>query len=81
VNVPGITVAVGDMVEALRQVAGEATAARVHWAFDPAIDRIVSTWPAAFAPLLGRKLGMRADEDFPAIVRAHIAQQGVAAPR
>jgi nucleoside-diphosphate-sugar epimerase len=81
VNVPGITVAVGDMVEALRQVAGDATAARVHWAFDPAIDRIVSTWPAAFAPMLGQKLGMRADADFTAIVRAHIAQQGGTASR
>lgn len=72
VNVPGITVAVGDMVAALRDVAGEAVAARVKWQFDPAIDRIVSTWPARFAPRLGPSLGMKADGDFAGIVRAYM---------
>ncbi len=73
VNVPGILVAVGDMIAALREVAGAAIADRVKWQFDPAIDRIVSTWPANFAPKLGPSLGMRADADFKSIVRAYIA--------
>jgi len=73
VNVPGMVVAVEDMVAALRRVAGEAVAARVTWQFDPAIDRIVSTWPANFAPTLGPALGMQADSEFEAIVRAYIA--------
>lgn len=73
VNVPGIRVAVGDMVGALRAIAGDAVADRVKWQFDPAIDRIVSTWPANFAPVLGPALGMRADADFAGIVRAYMA--------
>ena len=73
INVPGISVAVGDMVAALREVAGESVAALVRWQHDPAIDRIVSTWPANFAPKLGPALGMRADRDFAGIVRAYIA--------
>ena len=73
VNVPGISVAVGDMVEALRSVAGDAVADRVRWDFDPAIDRIVSTWPARFTADAGRMLGMCADASFEGIVRAHIA--------
>ncbi len=73
VNVPGITVAVGDMVKALGEVAGEDVAARVKWQLDPAIDRIVSTWPASFAPKLGTALGMKADDDFAGIVRAYMA--------
>jgi len=73
INVPGISVAVGDMVAALRRVAGDAVADRVKWEFDPAIDRIVATWPANFAPQLGPALGMRADADFEGIVRAYIA--------
>jgi nucleoside-diphosphate-sugar epimerase len=73
INVPGISVAVGDMVAALRKVAGDAVADRVKWQFDPAIDRIVATWPARFAPRLGPALGMRADADFESIVRAYIA--------
>ncbi len=70
---PGISVAVGDMVAALRRVAGDVVAERVKWQFDPAIDRIVSTWPANFAPKLGPALGMQADADFERIVRAYIA--------
>ena len=73
INVPGISVAVGDMVAALREVAGDDVASRVRWQYDPAIDRIVSTWPSNFAPRLGPSLGMRADADFASIVRAYIA--------
>jgi hypothetical protein len=73
VNVPGIVVGVGDMVAALRKVAGEAVADRVKWQFDPLVDRIVSTWPANFAPKLGPALGMRADADFESVVRAYVA--------
>lgn len=73
INVPGISVAVGDMVNALRAVAGDAVARLVLWQCDPVIDRIVSTWPARFAADAGRALGMRADTDFESIVRAHVA--------
>jgi nucleoside-diphosphate-sugar epimerase len=72
INVPGLCVGVGDMVDALRAVAGEAVAARVKWQLDPAVDRIVQTWPANFAPRLGPSLGMRADRDFESIVRAYL---------
>jgi nucleoside-diphosphate-sugar epimerase len=73
INVPGISVAVGDMVDALREVAGKEVAARVRWDYDAAIDKIVSTWPSRFAPKLGPSIGMKADADFAGIVRAYIA--------
>jgi nucleoside-diphosphate-sugar epimerase len=72
INVPGISVAVGDMVNALREVAGDEVASRVKWAYDPAIDKIVSTWPSNFAPKLGPAIGMRADKDFAGIIRAYV---------
>ena len=78
INVPGISVAVGDMVQALRAVAGDAVADLVRWERDPVIERIVATWPARFTANAGRALGMRADVDFESIVRAH--QSGRAAP-
>jgi hypothetical protein len=82
VNVPGLRVGVGQMIEALKSVAGEAVAARVKWQIDPAIDRIVATWPANFAPVLGPALGMRADHDFEAIIRQYIEdERPVAAPQ
>jgi D-erythronate 2-dehydrogenase len=72
VNVPGIRVGIGDMVEALRRLAGEAVAGRVKWQIDPVIARIVATWPANFAPVLGPALGMRPDSDFESIIRQYI---------
>ena len=81
VNVPGLRVGVGQMIDALKSVAGEAVAARVKWQIDPTIDRIVATWPANFAPVLGPALGMRADRDFETIIRQYIEdERPVAAP-
>ena len=75
VNVPGISVDVGAMVDALRRVAGDAAASRVRWQLDPAIDRIVRTWPRDFEARFGRALGMRADADFESIVRQYVADE------
>src|SRR5438876_20855 len=71
INVPGICVGVGEMVNALRAVAGDAVADRVKWNHDPAIDRIVATWAPNFAPKLGPALGMKSDSDFANIIRAY----------
>ena len=73
INVPGMRVSVMTMVEALRAVAGAAVADRVRWELDPAVDRIVQTWPVNFAPRLGPALGMTGDTDFESIVHAYIA--------
>jgi len=73
VNVPGLRISVAAMVDALRRVAGDSVAARVEWRVDPAIDRIVRTWPPNFAPRLGPALGMAADTNFEDIVRAYMA--------
>jgi hypothetical protein len=81
VNVPGLRVGIGQMIEALKSVAGEAVAARVKWQIDPVIDRIVATWPANFAPVLGPALGMGADRDFQSVIRQYIEdERPVAAP-
>jgi len=75
VNVPGLRVGVGEMIEALRRVAGETAAARIQWQLDPVIDRIVASWPSNFAAVLGSALGMRADRDFDSIIRQYIEEQ------
>jgi nucleoside-diphosphate-sugar epimerase len=72
VNVPGISVTVADMVDALRRVAGDAVAKRVTFRHDAVIDRIVRTWPRDFDAKTGRSLGMHADADFASIVRQYI---------
>ena len=72
VNVPGISVTVAEMVEALRRVAGDAVADRVLFRHDETIDRIVRTWPRDFDAKVGRALGMCGDASFEAIVRQYV---------
>jgi D-erythronate 2-dehydrogenase len=75
VNVPGIRVSIGDMVDALRRVAGDAVAGRVKWQIDPVIAKIVATWPPNFSPVLGPALGMRSDGNFESIIRQYIEDE------
>ena len=75
VNVPGISIEVGEIVASLRRVAGDDVADLVSWRTDTAIDRIVRTWPRDFDARLGRSLGMRNDADYDAIVRQYMADE------
>jgi nucleoside-diphosphate-sugar epimerase len=74
-TLPGITVSVGEMVDALREVAGERVAARVKWQPDPMIQKIVAGWPTAFDARRAHAMGFEADPDFASIVRAHIEDE------
>ena len=68
-NLPGISVTVGEMVEALREVAGEAAVARLSFERDAAIERIVSGWPTAAQSDRAARLGFAADRPFIEAVR------------
>jgi nucleoside-diphosphate-sugar epimerase len=72
VNVPGISATVGDMIVALRRVAGGEVSSRIRWNPDPAVMRIVETWPRDFEAAFGRAIGMRADAGLDAIIRQYI---------
>jgi nucleoside-diphosphate-sugar epimerase len=74
-TLPGITVSIGEMVDALRAVAGERVAARVKWQPDPRIQKIVAGWPAAFDARRARAMGFEADPDFASIIRAHVEDE------
>jgi nucleoside-diphosphate-sugar epimerase len=69
---PGITVSVAEMLETLREVAGEAALARVHHQPDKSIEAIVGSWPSRFTNLKTKKLGFRSDRDFREIVKAFL---------
>jgi nucleoside-diphosphate-sugar epimerase len=68
-NLPGISVTVGEMVEALREVGGEEAVARLSFDRDEAIERIVSGWPTAAQSERAARLGFAADKPFIAAVR------------
>jgi nucleoside-diphosphate-sugar epimerase len=74
-TLPGITVSIGEMVDALEQVAGERVAQRVKWQPDPVIQKIVAGWPTAFDARRARAMGFEADPDFASIIRAHIEDE------
>jgi nucleoside-diphosphate-sugar epimerase len=72
---PGITATVGEMVEALRTVGGEAAVRRIRWEPDPTIQRIVRGWPARIDAERARRMGFEADRSFEEIVRAHVEDE------
>jgi nucleoside-diphosphate-sugar epimerase len=74
VNLPSVSVTVGEMVRTLQRVAGPAVGALVGWEPDEAIAAIVRSWPARFATTRAAALGLRPDDGFEAIVRSYISE-------
>jgi nucleoside-diphosphate-sugar epimerase len=75
VNLPGVSVSVGEMVAALERVAGAEAVSRITFAPDPAIERIVKSWPGAWDVTRARALGLSADADFETIIRAYMEDE------
>lgn len=73
INMPGLSVSVGQMLASLRRIAGDEAANRVRMERDPAIERIVASWPGNFSADYARALGFVFDTDFDSVVRAFIA--------
>ena len=74
VNLPALTVTVADMAAALAQAAGPEVAALIDWVPDPAIAKIVGSWPARLRAERAERLGLSPDRDFRAIIEMHIAE-------
>jgi nucleoside-diphosphate-sugar epimerase len=73
VNLPGITVTVREMIAVLGRLGGREAAGRVRFAQDPAVDRIVSSWPSRFDVSRAIGLGFVRDPGFESLVRDFIA--------
>jgi nucleoside-diphosphate-sugar epimerase len=71
-NLPGVSVSVAEMVEALRRAGGDAAVARIRWERDAVVERIVGSWPAAWDAGRARALGLEGDADFDAVVKAYV---------
>jgi nucleoside-diphosphate-sugar epimerase len=74
INMPGLSISVDAMLASLRRVAGDAAAALVTVARDPAIERIVNSWPGNFSADYARSLGFVCDTDFDHVVASFIAE-------
>jgi nucleoside-diphosphate-sugar epimerase len=71
-TLPGISYTQGQMLDALRHVAGDAVAARVTVQPDPFIERIVRGWPVYFRTTRAEDLGFTADTSLEEMIRQHI---------
>lgn len=71
-NLPGLSVSVGEMIAALERAGGKAAADLVRYERDPAVEAIVGGWPAAWDNSRAQALGLQPDPDFDAIVRAYV---------
>ena len=76
-NLPSLSTTVGEMAQALARVAGPDVAARLSWQVDPLITRVVGGWPGSLTFDRARGLGLQADENFDAIIRAFIADEKI----
>jgi D-erythronate 2-dehydrogenase len=72
VNLPGITVTVGEMAAALERVAGPEVAARIRWQRDARLEKMVLGWPGALETARARGLGFPFDDDFESAIREYI---------
>ena len=72
VALPGITVSVKEMVEALRRIAGDRVVERISWKPDPVIEKIVYGWATRFNPLKSKRLGFKHDDSIDEIIKAFI---------
>ncbi len=74
INLPAMTTSVGEMADALKSIAGPAAFSLLQWQIDPAIERIVATWPTRIASPRANALGLHADSQFADVVHAYISE-------
>jgi nucleoside-diphosphate-sugar epimerase len=74
-TMPGLSATVGDEIEALRRVAGDAAVALIRSEPDETIARIVDGWPRAFDARRAQELGFSAERSFDEIVRVYVEDE------
>ncbi|MCG2594641.1 NAD-dependent epimerase/dehydratase family protein [Ramlibacter sp. XY19] len=74
INLPSLQTTVGAMAAALERAGGAGATGLLDWNPDPAVERLVRSWPGDIAWDRARALGLQADADFDAVVRQYIAE-------
>ena len=71
-QLPGFSVAVGEMAAAVRRAGGDTAYARIRWEPDPRIQQIISGWPKALRAPRAEALGFAVDGGIDEVVTAFI---------
>jgi D-erythronate 2-dehydrogenase len=74
INLPALCTSVGDMAAALERVAGKTATDLLDWTPDPAIFKLVETWPGVVSSKRANKLGLQADTDYEKIIRDYVRE-------
>ena len=71
-TMPGVSVTVGEQIEALGRVGGPQVVALITEAPDPAVAAIVAGWPQRFDAARAASLGFAVEQSYDEIIRAYI---------
>ncbi len=71
-SMPGSTLSIRQMIDAMTDVAGPEPAKRIKWEKQPEIESIVSGWRYDYNPAKALRLGLVADRDFRENVQFYI---------
>jgi nucleoside-diphosphate-sugar epimerase len=71
-NLPSLTVSIGEMVEALQRFGQTRQLGRITWEADARLQAVVDGWPSNFVSERASRNGICADADFDEIIRAFV---------
>jgi nucleoside-diphosphate-sugar epimerase len=74
-SMPGLSATVGEQIEALRRVGGEAAVRLIRHEPDPQIMEMVGNWAAALDATRAERLGFVAETSFDEIIRVHLEDE------
>lgn len=73
-NLPGLKVSVGEMIDGLKEVGGSELAELIVPETDEVVSKIVLSWPSQFVTERAAQLGLIGDVDFVSIVQQHVEE-------
>ncbi|MBV8600509.1 MAG: NAD-dependent epimerase/dehydratase family protein [Candidatus Eremiobacteraeota bacterium] len=72
---PALSVSVREMIAAVGRIGGEEAAKRIAMRPDPAIQRIVDTWPRAVKAERAERMGLHADSSIDSILESFVEDE------
>ena len=74
-TMPGVSVTVGEQIEALERVAGPEVSRLISEVSDPAVETIVAGWPQRFDARRASSLGFVAESTYDEIIKAYVEDE------
>ncbi|CAJ9643780.1 D-erythronate dehydrogenase [Burkholderia pseudomallei] len=75
INLPGLSVTVDDMIDALREVAGIEAVKLIRRAEDERVVKIVGSWPGRWDTSRAEALGLAGDASFVDVIRGYLEDE------